>query len=155
MKNNYNYIHLIKTEDEYKYENFVYKKIENQNKVLDLQVIYGNIYSIVILFNNGDINFYDFCTMNLQPKQIQNVYQLNFKNLVKLVFLDFENDNLNLLLKNDDNYSIFNLENNTIYEIKENEENKFQIEGNNFTKYGKHIYDIKEGNIRIFQIEKQ
>ena len=24
-----------------------------------------------------------------------------------------------------------------------------------FTKYGKHIYDIKEGNIRIFQIEKQ
>ena len=30
LKNNYNYIHLIKTEDEYKYENFVYKKIENQ-----------------------------------------------------------------------------------------------------------------------------
>ena len=63
---------------------------------------------------------------------------------------------MNILLKKDENdYSIFDLENHNIHQIVENDKNNSKIDGDTFFKYGEYIYNIIEDNIHIFKIENK
>ena len=152
-KNYQNFIHILNVND-LKNETYAYSKIDNGNKVNDIKILYGNIYSIIILLESGQINIYDFCTLKLEKKIIQNQ---KVKNLDKLYFINCNNNNfLNILLKKDENdYSIFDLENHNIHQIVENDKNNSKIDGDTFFKYGEYIYNIIEDNIHIFKIENK
>ena len=117
-------------------------------------MIYENIYCILILFESGQINMYDFFTLKLEQKIIQNE---KVKNSDKLYFINCNSDNfLNILLKKDeDKYLIFDLQKYNFHQIIENKKNTNKIEGVTFFKYGEYIYNIIEDNIHIFKIENK
>ncbi len=151
--NSQNYIHILNVND-FKNETYAYSKLDNGKKVNDIQVIYGNLYSIVILFESGQINIYDFCTLKLEKIIIQNE---KVKHLDKLNFINCNNNNyLNILLKKDEkNYLIFDLKNLIFHQIEENEKNNCKIDKDAFFKYGEYIYNIIDDNIHIFKIENK